>query len=507
MDYFNLETTLKYIEKKDKKIISSFEEKLLESDDLSKHSDSLLQVLNYSPKCNKLKKSEIQNMAQIKIPQLSELDLLQDINNRISIKENGSLMNKDDKLHDIKDIVSYIINNALKKITSKEEENDEEELENIINKNKKEIEEEEKKRDTEFTATAFRMGMENLLNELKVYLFDKNKYIFIKICPKEKSKSIKEKIIKKILEEKIIEIKSDSPDDYEIKIINEEDKDKFIISSNTIENKDSLFKDKIKAIIFLENKNYINENLNIKEEIIKISEEKIKLKIHYKNNNNNETKEILISKGDNLKNVLNIFYDEKILKNKNINQQFFVNHNSLQDIENGIDLNTNIQLLTSYELNLCSKDDNNETINEYNVEIKKDFFDLDNENKMNDNNGISRYNEITGCLYQEYEVLKIDKYNIKKNRILGIDMDYLYNNYPKKKNSTIINVLNKETKNPLRKIENIKSCAPIGENGFNINIKKEDKNEYDILCYEAKNTETRDEIVDKINFLIQYVHK
>jgi hypothetical protein len=27
------------------------------------------------------------------------------------------------------------------------------------------------------------------------------------------------------------------------------------------------------------------------------------------------------------------------------------------------------------------------------------------------------------------------------------------------------------------------------------------------LCYEAKNTETRDEIVDKINFLIQYVHK
>ena len=86
-------------------------------------------------------------------------------------------------------------------------------------------------------------------------------------------------------------------------------------------------------------------------------------------------------------------------------------------------------------------------------------------------------------------------------------MDYLYNNYPKKKNSTIINVLNKETKNPLRKIENIRSCTPIGENGFNINIKKEDKNEYDILCYEAKNTETRDEIVDKINFLIQYVHK
>lgn len=85
-------------------------------------------------------------------------------------------------------------------------------------------------------------------------------------------------------------------------------------------------------------------------------------------------------------------------------------------------------------------------------------------------------------------------------------MYYLYNNLPKKSNSAIMNMLFKETKNPIRKIENIKECTAIGENGFSIDIKDENRDEIKKLNYEVKSSDIRDEIVDKINFLIDF-HK
>ena len=64
----------------------------------------------------------------------------------------------------------------------------------------------------------------------------------------------------------------------------------------------------------------------------------------------------------------------------------------------------------------------------------------------------------------------------------------------------------RETKHPLRNIKNIKECFPVGKNGFNINIKEEDNEKRKILKYETKNGDIRDEIIEKINFLINY-HK
>ena len=57
-----------------------------------------------------------------------------------------------------------------------------------------------------------------------------------------------------------------------------------------------------------------------------------------------------------------------------------------------------------------------ELINEYNLEIKKDFYipKDDNISKEQEN---TRFNEISGGLYQEFEVYKINKYKTKKKRI------------------------------------------------------------------------------------------
>ena len=141
------------------------------------------------------------------------------------------------------------------------------------------------------------------------------------------------------------------------------------------------------------------------------------------------------------------------------------------------------------------------------MDIKKGLFNYKDDNKLEAGGilGESRFNEISGGLYQDFEVSKINKYKIKKKRILGIDMNYLYNNLPKKSNSGLMNnIIFKETKNPIRKIENIKECTAILDNGFFIDIKEEDSDKIKRLIYEVKSTEIRDEIVDKINFLINY---
>jgi len=221
----------------------------------------------------------------------------------------------------------------------------------------------------------------------------------------------------------------------------------------------------------------------------------------------NNSKILVLSKDEILKNVLNTLLEQNILKNKNINQYYFVEHNAIQDIENEINLDTNIKYLPSYELNLCLKDyyEIPEMINEYNIDIKKGLFNSKNDDKKGGGE-TSRFNEISGGLYQEFEVYKINKYKIKKKRILGIDMYNLYNNFPKKNNSGIMNILFNETKHPMRKIEDVVECIAIGDNRFCIDIKEENKEQIKKLNYEVKNIDIRDEIVDKLNFLINY-HK
>lgn len=515
MDFFNLDVTLKLIKKSDKKLLEELDNITFEYEKLSREGDKLLQNLNYSPKEKKPDRDKIKNLPLITIPQLSELQnldfsVLSSYSNK---KINQINLNEEEKFDMIKSILLTIIDNAIDNnniYNIKIYEDEDEEFDKILFKNKKKSEDDEEKRDNEFSIAASRFGLEmNLLNQIKVYLFNNNDYIIINITPKDKIKSIKEKIIKKIIETNKYNLKSTTYEAYEIRIIDEEHGDKFIMGSTPLENNESIFKEKVSNIAFLENPNYIPENINEEDEfrLEEEKEDKINLKIYFKKNGISGSKLFVVSKEDTLKIVLEKFFEQNILKNKNIDQYYFIEHNAIRDIENEINLDTNIKYLATYELTLCNKDDFEipEMINEYsNLEIKKNLFNSGNDDALKGEK--SRFNEISAGIYQEFEVYKINKYKIKKKRILGIDMYHIYNNLPKKNNSGIMNIIFKETKYPVRNIENIIECLSIRDNGFYIDIKDEEKNQIKKLNYETKSAEIRDEIVDKINFLINYHH-
>lgn len=44
------------------------------------------------------------------------------------------------------------------------------------------------------------------------------------------------------------------------------------------------------------------------------------------------------------------------------------------------------------------------------------------------------FNDISAGLYQEFDVIKINKYKSKQERTLGIDLYHIYNDMPKNKN-------------------------------------------------------------------------
>ena len=518
MDYFNIDLTLKYINDTDKKLIDEMNDITFEYNKLSKEGDKLLQILSYSPKVNKPDKNMIKRLQKINIPELSELKSLNfsllGANNQIL----SASIREDENRDMVKDIVISIIDNIFENnnynILKTEDSDDDEELAKILMKNRKKSEEEEKKRDIEFTATASRLGLEmNLLNQIKVYLFkskfiknNNDDYIMINITPKDRIKSIKEKIIKKIIDSKKYILKNTSEEAYEIHLIDEDNKDKFDINSSPLEDNDYLFKEKITSIVFLESKNYISTHINYEEEdSLKIEDEKINLKIYFQKNGSNNSKILVLSKDDTLKSALNALFEQKLLKNKNRNLYYFVVHNQIKDIENKIHLDTNIKYLSSYELDLCLKDyyEIPEIINEYSDDFKTGFDSKKDERKAGGEP--SRFNEISGGLYQEFDVFKINKYKKRKVIILGVDMYYLYNNLPKKNNNNgLMNMLFRETKK--RKVENILECRTIGEKKFYINIKDENKEQVKKKIYETKGRDIRDEVVDKINFLINY-HK
>ena len=70
MDDINIESTLNYIEKLDKKIIDEIDSITFENDGLSKEGQKILQVLNYSPKVIKQTREKIKNLKSVEMPQL-----------------------------------------------------------------------------------------------------------------------------------------------------------------------------------------------------------------------------------------------------------------------------------------------------------------------------------------------------------------------------------------------------------------------------------------------------
>ena len=251
-----------------------------------------------------------------------------------------------------------------------------------------------------------------------------------------------------------------------------------------------------------------NNNANMDESE---KAEKINIKVYYKANGINSSKIISLSSEDNLKGILKIFFNQDILQYKNFDFYYFVEYKSAQEIDNAINLDTNIKYLPSYELHLCYKNfpDLPEAMNAYNKGMMLNTGDDKKFSKNEkDDDGVSGgrdffFNEISAGLYQEFEVVKITKFKSKQERILGIDMYNLYNNKPKKRESGIMNFIFKDIKKPRRKMKNVKACGILGDKSFYIDIKDEESDQVKKSIYEVKNNLIRDEIIAKINFLIK----
>lgn len=597
MDYFNIDSVIELIDKSKKQLIEEMDTITFDNDKLSKESDKLLRILEYSPKKRDVERDIYKNLPIIKLKlQSSEPKIQKNVKNtkhsklpstpnidfNINIKKEELNRENNDI---VKDILTKIIDDAIEKSENakKEEEKGKEEdeddddddyYEKLMAQRQKQIEEREKKmqkdddddddmgikkhkvtksqdiaqleKNKNGKGLSYKSRLStamNLMTKVKVYLFNTDTNFDINISPNDTVKSVKAQIINLLIDKKY-ELKYTSENAFEIRLI-EDDDTRPNMDYPALENDSLMFMVKPKAIAFLENPKYepsqdyssekLLGNVNIKNkskstkssfydknqdkkysETNSIKEEeniptqKMNIKIYYKVNGINSSKIVSLPIEENLKGILKIFFNQDILQYKNFDFYYFVEHKSAQELDNAINLETNIKYLPSYELDLCYKNfpDLPEAMNAYNKGMMLSTDDKKGSKNEKDDDGVSGgrdffFNEISAGLYQEFEVVKINKFKSKQERILGIDMYNLYNNMPKKKSSGIMNFIFKETKKPRRKMKNVKKCAVIGDKSFYIDIKDDVSDEVKRGCYEVKNNLIRDEIVAKINFLIK----
>jgi len=418
MDIFSLDSILELIDKSKSKIKKELDMKILDNDKLSLESDNLLQVLDYTPK-TRYSEKELLNPQPIKIKSIiiekkspkknKHLKLVStpniDIDSLALNKNNLQNSNFGNKLESIEK--NKEISDKKEKEEKKEENDDEEdeEYEKQFAQRQKQIEEREmKKKLRDDKSALFQNKTSKALNKIvdfenfeglvgldsnkknedtikiDVYLFNTKEKIEIKITKKNKVKEIKKQILG-ILNDKKHNLKYSTYKAYNITIIE---------SNLTINNTDNPIDDNLilydlnpKSISFIENKNYETNNEKISNDIKKaeIKIEKIDIKINYSINGSLKTKIINISLEDNLKGILNIFFEENIFEDKNIESYYFIENKIIQEIENAINLDTLIKNLPSHELNLYYKDkdenNNDEEIafmsyNENNNEIENE---------------------------------------------------------------------------------------------------------------------------------------
>ena len=421
MDIFSLDSILELIDKSKSKIKKELDMKILDNDKLSLESDNLLQVLDYTPK-TRYSEKELLNPQPIKIKSIIiekkspkknkhlklvstpniDIDSLALNKNNLQNSNFGNKLESNEKNKDISD---------KKEKEEKKEENDDEEdeeYEKQFAQRQKQIEEREMKkklRDDKFTLFQNKtskalnkivdfenfeglVGLDsNKKNEdtikIDVYLFNTKEKIEIKITKKNKVKEIKKQILG-ILNDKKHNLKYSTYKAYNITIIE---------SNSTINNTDNPIDDNLilydlnpKSISFIENKNYETNNEKISNDIKKaeIKIEKIDIKINYNINGSLKTKIINISSEDNLKSILNIFFEEKIFEDKNIESYYFIQNNIIQEMEKAINLETTIKNLPSHDLNLYHKDEE-ENNDEAMLFISDEENNNENENEREQN--------------------------------------------------------------------------------------------------------------------------
>jgi hypothetical protein len=250
MDNVNIESTMNFITKIDKKIIEEMDNITFEYNGLSKEAEKLLQILNYSPKVIKPNREKIKNMKNIEMPQLSELQNLDF--SKLDINAQKRNQNKEIKIM-IKNLLMNIIDEIIKNINKRKASNKDSIDEDELNMNTSKINDQNINLNLmKYNSVEINYNKVKYIRELKVFLFNKDDFIIIDITPEDTINILKEKIINKIIAEKDYEIKYNSLDEYELKTIKVEN-DKYVVGLLPIPDTKFIYDNNLKIISFLEN--------------------------------------------------------------------------------------------------------------------------------------------------------------------------------------------------------------------------------------------------------------
>ena len=206
-----------------------------------------------------------------------------------------------------------------------------------------------------------------------------------------------------------------------------------------------------------------------------------------------------MNENDTLKTVLQWILKRDLLGIRNIDLYYFVEHSEkVEDMDSALSMDTVLKDLKNLELDLLFKKfpDAPDSTTHDTSETKEDINE--------DENGREYiFNEISAGKLQEFEVVKINKYKNKQERVLGIDMYNIYNTVRKGKQGMLSKLFKEKTKKPQRKIKDIKDCKITGDKRFSIEIKPTDNDPEKTMIFEVKNNNIRNEIVSKLQFLIK----
>ena len=176
MDYFNIDSVFELIEKNKNKLRNELDTITFDNDKLSKESDKLLQILEYSPRTRHLERDILKSLPIIKLKPPNEQKISKNEKKTKHSKlpstpnidfDSFAISNKNDNQENneiVKDILILIVENVVEKCENKEKKEENQEEEKNKDKNKWKKEKKKWKKQIMMTMMIWELNAINLLN-------------------------------------------------------------------------------------------------------------------------------------------------------------------------------------------------------------------------------------------------------------------------------------------------------------------------------------------------------
>lgn len=555
MDYFDLESINKYIREDKNKYRKQLEAITLGKKLTQNSYDLLLTNLDYSPKNEKINSEEdfinyyIPNKEKIKIEPSRYQKALGMKNKGEEVKEKPTeiigrkisveTMEEDFKRTIAKNILEEILIKVFERLEEKEKEpeiedesDSDDEYERMVAMRQRDINQRaqtnnnmgndnKKNIPTTSGGTVYSKFWNNYkdANNVIMYLFNTKKTITISISGTDTIKDLIKYTIDDIIKNKQVELKYEDYDGFELTLVDEDeglpntDFGGLDTSLNI-----SQAKNKFLAIIY--KKDYTPSTPKKRPSFLEDSKDlkggnKCVVKVYYKiKGAENTYKCLTVNPEDNLTSITQglLGKEANMLPVRNVEMYYYSYHqtddkNEKIEAENALPNDLLIKDLVNRELDIF--------LNKFSDMADKLEESIDESMKSQEIEKVGNeyiFNEISAGKLQEWEVVKINKFQHRNERVLGIDMYNIYNGLPKNEagGGFIGKIFNKKsTKTPQRKIKDIIECQICGDKMFYFTFKetKDKKEEIRKSTFEVKNNNIRNEIVAKLQFLIKLNHE